>query len=467
MRLIAGILAILLATAALAQNTLIFSLRGSRILVADVTTPTVLSAAVASNGTTLTVTANEQLAGNAGFTITPSGGAATLEFSGSLPATELTFTISRQILDDETITLAHSAVDVDDLSGRHMAAFSGFSVTNNSEQSGDSTAPEITTAAIPEAGTTILANFTEAVSGTVASGWTISASGGAVTVSSGSGGGTAQLTLTLSRTIEAGETVTISYSSGTGNLADAATNELATFSDEPVSNNAGESDFSDSFEGSGTSDWDDFWAATGSAGTATSGCQTGAFISPPTGGGSRVLRQWWRSDVDSGWAPEWLQYHFDTPLDHGDTVEIEFNIYYDPSFVFHGGGSTIKMIIFHTEGGALYWNSHDGGQMGIAPTGVSGWDWLHANANGGEYEIPVGEWVNLRYEMQVALQGQAQNGHIHVYVNDTLRFNHNNIHTNGTGEEIEYFDLNATFNSQILGNNQKRYWDLMSVTVDQ
>ncbi|HEY3394869.1 MAG TPA: putative Ig domain-containing protein, partial [Lacipirellulaceae bacterium] len=67
---------------------------------------------------------------------------------------------------------------------------------------------------IPEAGTTIDLAYNRAVAGTEETGWTIAASGGAVTVTSGTGSGTSAWTLTLSRTIQAGESVTIAYAPG-------------------------------------------------------------------------------------------------------------------------------------------------------------------------------------------------------------------------------------------------------------
>jgi hypothetical protein len=72
----------------------------------------------------------------------------------------------------------------------------------------------LVSATVPAAGTTIACVFSEAMSGTAGTGWTVSATGGAVTVSSGSGSGTDTLTLTLSRTIESGEIVTLDYSPG-------------------------------------------------------------------------------------------------------------------------------------------------------------------------------------------------------------------------------------------------------------
>ena len=93
--------------------------------------------------------------------------------------------------------------------------------------------------------------FSEAVTITT-SGWTLSASGGAVTVSSvASGSGTTTPKFTLSRSITGGETVTISYDSSTGSTVDASSNELVTFSNQSVTNNVGslsvllQDDFSD------------------------------------------------------------------------------------------------------------------------------------------------------------------------------------------------------------------------------
>lgn len=102
----------------------------------------------------------------------------------------------------------------------------------------DTTPPELVSATIPSAGTTLVLVFDEVVSGAEETGWSISADGGAVTASSGAGTGTNTLTLTLSRTIDFGEVITIDYEDGTGDLADAASNDLEDIADFDVTNNS-------------------------------------------------------------------------------------------------------------------------------------------------------------------------------------------------------------------------------------
>lgn len=94
-----------------------------------------------------------------------------------------------------------------------------------------------TSATIPIAGTTINVVFTKACTGTEETGWTLAASGGAVTVSSGSGTGTTSWTLTLSRTIDFDETVTIAYSPGDIKTAN-GNRPLGAFSARDVTNNS-------------------------------------------------------------------------------------------------------------------------------------------------------------------------------------------------------------------------------------
>jgi hypothetical protein len=72
----------------------------------------------------------------------------------------------------------------------------------------------VAAASVPSTGTTINVSFTQTTTGTEETGWTVTASGGAVTVSSGTGSGSISFALTLSRTIEAGETITLAYTPG-------------------------------------------------------------------------------------------------------------------------------------------------------------------------------------------------------------------------------------------------------------
>lgn len=102
--------------------------------------------------------------------------------------------------------------------------------------------PEFTSATLngAESGTqTLDLVFTEAVNITTA-GWSVSATGGAVTVSSvSSGSGTTSPKLSLSRAIDGDETLTVSYDPGTGNTVGTSSSvELATLSAAAVTNNA-------------------------------------------------------------------------------------------------------------------------------------------------------------------------------------------------------------------------------------
>lgn len=93
--------------------------------------------------------------------------------------------------------------------------------------------PELMSATIASAGTEIVLVFNEPVTGQTA--FTLSASGGAVTMTGSSGDGSAVHVFSLSRTVAQSETVTLSYDSVSGTSVDASANELASFSGFPVS----------------------------------------------------------------------------------------------------------------------------------------------------------------------------------------------------------------------------------------
>lgn len=93
----------------------------------------------------------------------------------------------------------------------------------------DVTKPTIESASIAANGTDLTISYSETVTGST--GITLSASGGAVTATHSSG-----TLYTLSRQIETGETVTLSYSSG--NIQDLAGNTLDAVSDISVTNNS-------------------------------------------------------------------------------------------------------------------------------------------------------------------------------------------------------------------------------------
>lgn len=86
------------------------------------------------------------------------------------------------------------------------------------------------------------------------SGFTFTASGGAVTVSSVTGSGTSTPKLNLSRSISAGETITWAYNSATGNTTDIEGNELVSISGVTVTNNISSFIAQDQFTAANTTD---------------------------------------------------------------------------------------------------------------------------------------------------------------------------------------------------------------------
>jgi len=102
---------------------------------------------------------------------------------------------------------------------------------------GDVIAPTLSSATIPLAGTTIVLNFSETVNVGAGGngGFTVSLSGGAATLTYSSGSGSSQLIYTISRTVAANETGTISYTQPGNGIEDTAGNDLASFSNTVIS----------------------------------------------------------------------------------------------------------------------------------------------------------------------------------------------------------------------------------------
>jgi hypothetical protein len=194
--------------------------------------PTVSTAAIATAGNAMTLTFAENVTGQLGWLLNATDGAVTATGSSGDGTASHGFSLSRVIGSHETVTLAYdsatgNAVDDD---GLEVADFSGLAVTNGSTQ--DTVDPELSTATISLDGLTLTLVFTEAVTGQTA--FTITASGGAATLSSPTGDGTGTFTFTISRAIDAAEVVALDYDSVTGTTQDAAGNTLATITDQPV-----------------------------------------------------------------------------------------------------------------------------------------------------------------------------------------------------------------------------------------
>ena len=206
--------------------------------------PTFSSAAVPTGGTTLVVTCSENMAvgagGGNGMTVTASGGAVTLTYA-SVSTNTVTYNTSRtiqagEILSNLSYTQPTNGLEDASNNGNDLASFSGQAVTNNS--TADAIAPVYQSSAIAADGDSISITYGEAV--TVGAGgntgYTISASGGASTLTYSSGDGTTTLVYTLSRTIDYGETITLSYTNPGNGIEDAAGNDVANLSAESVTN---------------------------------------------------------------------------------------------------------------------------------------------------------------------------------------------------------------------------------------
>lgn len=132
----------------------------------DTTAPTLSSATIGTNGTTVTLTFSEAVSigsgGNGGFAITPSGGAATLSYSSGSGSSSLVYTASRTILQGETATIAYTQPGngVEDAAGNDLASFSGTSVTNNSTQTAGGPTITSTSDDTPTDGSTLTVNGT-------------------------------------------------------------------------------------------------------------------------------------------------------------------------------------------------------------------------------------------------------------------------------------------------------------------
>ena len=190
----------------------------------DTTAPTFSRATV--NGATLTVTFNENLDSNsasAGSAFTVSGGR-TGTGTAAISGARATVTVSY---------VQPMSNPLRDVTGNEVVNFSGKQVSN---VTGDTTAPTFSRATVD--GTTITVTFSENLDPDV------TPAGSAFSVSGGrTGRGTAAISgirakVTLDSAVSQGETVTVNYVQPTSNpLRDVAGNEVASFADQPVTNN--------------------------------------------------------------------------------------------------------------------------------------------------------------------------------------------------------------------------------------
>jgi uncharacterized repeat protein (TIGR02059 family) len=218
------------------------ALRRNATVVADTTAPTLFSAVIPGAGTTMILSFVETVSigagGNGGWVPTLSGGAATLTYSAGSGTTALTYTLNRTVAEGETGTVAYTQPGngVEDTAGNDLASIVAATVTNNR----DSTAPTLTTATIPAAGTTMILAFSEvvAIGAGGNGGWVPTLTGGAATLTYASGDGSASLTYTLNRTVDEAETGTLAYTQPTNGVEDLTGNDLANIAAAAITNDS-------------------------------------------------------------------------------------------------------------------------------------------------------------------------------------------------------------------------------------
>jgi subtilase family serine protease len=113
----------------------------------DTTPPTLSSATIGTNGTTLTLVLSEAVVNHTGFSVSPSN---TLTYVSGSGSTTLVFTLTTTVYSGAMDTLSYSAGDVTDAASNPLATISGASITNNSTQTqgGTPSAPSSITGGI-------------------------------------------------------------------------------------------------------------------------------------------------------------------------------------------------------------------------------------------------------------------------------------------------------------------------------
>ena len=223
--------------------------------------PRLVSAVVASNGSQVTLTWSETLGSNSYstgslFTILVNGSPVSYGGMGySSPGSSFTLNISPTITSNQTVTVSYAApvsnnatsnIAVQDSVGNDALAFTNTAVTNNSTVPGDTTAPTLLSASINTAGTVLSLAYNETLNATTASAsdFTVSVNGVPYSVSSVAIS-TSVVQLSLGSAVEAGSTVTVSYTAPTPNswatnlaVQDSAGNDAVSLSLQTVTNNS-------------------------------------------------------------------------------------------------------------------------------------------------------------------------------------------------------------------------------------
>ena len=209
----------------------------------DTTAPTLTTAAV--NAASLVLTYDEALdtdstPGRIAYTVTVAGSQRDI-VAVAIGGSGVTLTLSPPVTDGQAVTVSYTVPGtnpVQDAAGNDVAALSNQTVTNNTPDTPDTTAPTLTTAAVNAA--SLVLTYDEALdtgSTPATSAYTVTVAGSQRTVSDVAIGGSA-VTLTLSLAVTAGQAARVSYTvPGTNPVQDAAGNDVAALSDQTVTNN--------------------------------------------------------------------------------------------------------------------------------------------------------------------------------------------------------------------------------------
>jgi len=204
--------------------------------------PTLTGATVNSAGTQITLAWSGSVSagagGSDGVALTASGGAVTATYVSGLGSASLVYSLSRVVLQGETLTVAYTQPGngLEATSGgADVATFSGSAATNSSTV----TAPSVVSRAINTAGTqlTITYNASVSIGAGGNGGLTLTSASAPVTATYASGSGSTALVYTLSRIIAQGDTITATYAQP-GNGIEATTGgiDVAGYTAQAVTN---------------------------------------------------------------------------------------------------------------------------------------------------------------------------------------------------------------------------------------
>ncbi len=145
-------------------------------------------------------------------------------------------TLSPAVVNGETITLSYTTGTnpIEDVAGNDAANLVNAAVTNNTPGGGDVTAPVFQSAAVNGAALTMTYNEALNTGSVPANGDFVISGGHSVTGRNVTG---STVVLTLSPAVVNGETITLSYTTGTNPIEDVAGNDAANLVNAAVTNN--------------------------------------------------------------------------------------------------------------------------------------------------------------------------------------------------------------------------------------